>query len=480
MGGIANDGKEIEAFGHRALNRRCEVLYTAKSIGLFLICALFFVAAGAQVADLQPTGPQPTIVDESGRRVALYSASYALLVSQRSYLGVAKGGWRPLEATTREMDAVAETLRRHGFTVRRATDLNSAELISVFRDFMADFGYKADNRLIFFFSGHGHTNTQNDIGYLVPIDAPDPNITPAKFYAKALPIDTVQTWARELTARHVLFLFDSCFSGSIFLSRAAITAPEVRGSSVGDRVAFFRGSSFKPVRQFIAAGGPKEELPATSIFVPLFIEALDGRASKTSDGFVTGKELGLWLEQTLPRFRQNQNPHSGIIRQPDLSFGDMVFQVPLRNSDSTTTQPVPTPSQQVAIAPLTPPRPVIEKVTFAADAFFEFSRVELKPDIEAKLNDLAKKARSVNLEVIIVVGHTDSAEGGSGAARQKLSESRAESIKRYLVSLGIEKNRIYTEGKGGTEPIEDNKTIEGRARNRRVEIEAVGTRTRPQ
>jgi OOP family OmpA-OmpF porin len=82
----------------------------------------------------------------------------------------------------------------------------------------------------------------------------------------------------------------------------------------------------------------------------------------------------------------------------------------------------------------------------------------------------------VALEVIIAVGHTDSV--GSDAYNQKLSVRRAEAIKAYLVSKGIEKNRIYTEGKGEKQPVADNKTAEGRAKNRRVEIEVVGTRKR--
>ena len=53
---------------------------------------------------------------------------------------------------------------------------------------------------------------------------------------------------------------------------------------------------------------------------------------------------------------------------------------------------------------------------------------------------------------------------------------RAEAVKAYLVSKGIEKNRVYTEGKGEKQPVADNKTAEGRAKNRRVEIEVVGTR----
>jgi|TARA_B100001105_G_scaffold63553_1_gene49505 OOP family OmpA-OmpF porin len=113
-------------------------------------------------------------------------------------------------------------------------------------------------------------------------------------------------------------------------------------------------------------------------------------------------------------------------------------------------------------------------VTFAADAFFDFDKSVLKPEGRAKLTDLVEKIRGVNLEVIIAVGHTDSI--GSDAYNQRLSVRRAEAVKAFLVSKGIERNRVYTEGKGEKQPVADNRTKEGRAKNRRVEIEVVGTR----
>jgi OOP family OmpA-OmpF porin len=130
-----------------------------------------------------------------------------------------------------------------------------------------------------------------------------------------------------------------------------------------------------------------------------------------------------------------------------------------------------------AAAPAAKPAPapaVATKVTYAADAFFDFDKSVLKPEGKAKLDDLASKVKDINLEVIIAVGHTDSV--GSDAYNQKLSVRRSEAVKAYLVSKGIEKNRVYTEGKGEKQPVADNKTKEGRAKNRRVEIEVVGTR----
>jgi len=148
----------------------------------------------------------------------------------------------------------------------------------------------------------------------------------------------------------------------------------------------------------------------------------------------------------------------------------------------------PAPAPVVAPAPAAPmaapapaPAPVVvpapaaaAKVTYAADAFFDFDKSVLKTEGKAKLDDLVGKVKGINLEVIIAVGHTDSV--GTDGYNQKLSIARSEAVKAYLVSKGIEKNRVYTEGKGEKNPVADNKTSEGRAKNRRVEIELVGTR----
>ena len=133
----------------------------------------------------------------------------------------------------------------------------------------------------------------------------------------------------------------------------------------------------------------------------------------------------------------------------------------------------PAPAPAPKAAPAQPPA-AASKVTYAADAFFDFDKSVLKPEGKAKLDDLVSKIKAINLEVIIAVGHTDSI--GTDAYNQKLSVRRSEAVKAYLVSKGVEKNRVYTEGKGEKQPVADNKTAQGRAKNRRVEIEVVGTR----
>jgi OOP family OmpA-OmpF porin len=120
------------------------------------------------------------------------------------------------------------------------------------------------------------------------------------------------------------------------------------------------------------------------------------------------------------------------------------------------------------------PAKAAAKVTLNADALFDFDKSALKPAAITSLNSLAGKVKSLTLEVIVAVGHTDSV--GTDAYNQKLSIRRAEAVKKHLVSQGIEAKRIYVEGKGESQPVADNKTADGRAKNRRVQIEAIGTR----
>ena len=135
--------------------------------------------------------------------------------------------------------------------------------------------------------------------------------------------------------------------------------------------------------------------------------------------------------------------------------------------------PAPAPAA-AAPRPAAPPPAAATKVTYAADAFFDFDKSVLKAEGKAKLDDLVGKVKGINLEVIIAVGHTDSV--GADAYNQKLSVKRSDAVKAYLVTKGIEKNRVYTEGKGEKQPVADNNTAAGRSKNRRVEIEVVGTR----
>ena len=193
---------------------------------------------------------------------------------------------------------------------------------------------------------------------------------------------------------------------------------------------------------------------------------------KSTDGTIwkNGTSELCWRDSNWTPATANQEC-DGALKPPPPPPAPAPRAAPAPAPAPVVTPPAPAP----VVAPVVvPAAPVSEKVTFAADAFFDFDKAVLKPEAKAKLDDLVGKTSAVALEVIIAVGHTDSV--GTDGYNQKLSVDRSEAVKAYLVGKGIEKNRVYTEGKGEKQPVADNKTAEGRAKNRRVEIEVVGTR----
>lgn len=155
--------------------------------------------------------------------------------------------------------------------------------------------------------------------------------------------------------------------------------------------------------------------------------------------------------------------------------------VPTPECDGTV---VPTPIAAVAepTPAAVPIKPVIEKVTLDADALFDFDKAVLRPTGRATLDDFADKLKGINLEVITAVGHAD--RFGSEAYNQRLSEQRAAAVKAYLVSKGIESDRIQTEGKGEMQPVTKSDECRGAKSakviaclqpDRRVNIEVIGS-----
>ena len=194
--------------------------------------------------------------------------------------------------------------------------------------------------------------------------------------------------------------------------------------------------------------------PASSGYV------LDAERTVVKSGFGTCVRSGFWT------------PALAITEcDPDLKPKPAATPKP---AAKPAAKPEAKPAAKPAAKPKPAAAPVTEKVTLAADVLFDFDKAVVKPEGQTKLDDLVGKMKAINLEVIIAIGHTDSV--GSDAYNQKLSVRRAEAVKAYMVSKGVEPNRIYTEGKGEKQPVASNKTKEGRQKNRRVEIEVIGTK----
>lgn len=185
----------------------------------------------------------------------------------------------------------------------------------------------------------------------------------------------------------------------------------------------------------------------------------------------------LALRGEVERYRLNDAV--GNRGDADLYSVSLVYKLGRPASATPAYQPAPEvapvvamPAPVIVVAPA--PAPVAEKVSFASEALFDFDQSTLKPQGKAALDQLLGQLTGMDLEVIVTVGHTDAV--GSDAYNQKLSQRRADAVKAYLVTQGVETNRVYTEGKGETQPVADNTTAAGRAKNRRVTVEVVGTR----
>ncbi len=178
--------------------------------------------------------------------------------------------------------------------------------------------------------------------------------------------------------------------------------------------------------------------------------------------------------------RYHVNDAVGNRGDVDLASVNLVYKLgrPAARAVVATPPPAvePMPAPRVVETPPPPaPVPVSEKVSFAAESLFDFDKAIVKADGKAALDGLLANLQGMNTEAIVTVGHTDSI--GSDAYNEKLSLRRAEAVKAYLVSKGVEATRVFVEGKGESQPVADNKTAEGRAKNRRVTVEVVGTRT---
>ena len=271
---------------------------------LFLVPTLLF----AQNRAIRPVSLQIP----NGGEVQLYQGSYALVIGISDYQDNA---WADLSSVSQDVDAVSEALQGHGFEVTQVLDPTESDLIDAMDDFIDSHGYDKDNRLLFYYAGHGHTIERDGrkFGYLVPVDAPSPIDNEKNFFRRAIKMERILSWAKQIESKHALFLFDSCFSGSVLESRA-ITIPEDISYSTS-----------KPVRQFISAGSANQTVPAVSVFRPTFIRGINGEADLDKDGYVTGVELGMYLQKRVPYYQSGQTPQYGKIRDPYLDEGNFVF-----------------------------------------------------------------------------------------------------------------------------------------------------------
>ena len=284
-----------------------------KKITLFLLFGVLCVALVLSIVNrlFWQHDKQISVYTETGE-IALYKESYALVVGNGSYTN----GWDPLDGVPEDVKEVATALEKHGFTVTLKTDLKKADFDAAFEAFIGK-GEGKENRLLFYYVGHGHTEinkqTGEESGYLVMVDSPVPMATGKIDGSRNISIRSLAEGATQVEALHVLYLFDSSFTDSVLNTRRP------QPCTIQESIKY-------PTRQFIVAGSGSEPMPSYSQFNAAFLDLLKGHvAEPIPDGYVTGEEFGLYLNHHIPEYKHAQTPQYSKINDPKFNRGDFVF-----------------------------------------------------------------------------------------------------------------------------------------------------------
>lgn len=263
--------------------------------------------------------------------VRLYGSSHALVIGIDKYTG----GWPRLRKAVEDARAVAKELRGKGFEVTLKTNLNAEALRTTLREFFAIKGADPEARLFLWFAGHGHTI--NGEGFLVPADAP--LATSPAFKVAALPMRDFGSLVRLAESKHVLSVFDACFAGTIFEARAGVAPAAITKKTT------------KPVRQFITSGDAGQLVRDDGSFREYFLRALRGeeKADFNDDSYVTGEELGLFLNQRMAALTgAAQTPKAGKLHDVRYNQGDFVFALAAPPARTSTPASPPAPTGMTA------------------------------------------------------------------------------------------------------------------------------------
>ncbi len=290
----------------------------------FTMMLLFSATLMGQKSTNRGMSPKDLKIDTAILR-NLYSQRYALLIGASNY----NNGWDTLRGVATDIELVKKMLEGLGFNVFVKMDPDNVELRDAYSNFIAEYGGDSESCLLFYFAGHGCTVPirGKDMGFILPVNCPqigkdEKNMK--DFMARAMPMDNIEIFAKQIWSKHALFLFDACFSGSIF--------DNMRGSPAEEAI---QKKVKQPVRQFITSGGADEMVPDDSYFREQLIEGLNGAADANSDGYVTGRELGFFLTERVPEVSKNKlHPQSGMMKESNFDKGDFIFAL---NSESVST-----------------------------------------------------------------------------------------------------------------------------------------------
>ena len=279
---------------------------------IFVLAPLFsLLFAPLPLSSFSATMRGINVTAGKDQQLYLYKDYYALVVGISDY-----ESWPDLPSAGNDAKEVAAKLQEFGFEVKLVLNPSSDELRRALSDIVYEKGGEANRALLFYFAGHGETLQLADgtqLGYIVPGDCPLKKMDPMGFDSKAISMKDIEVLALKVMSKHFIMLFDSCFSGSLF--------NVVRAAPVD-----ISEKSVLPVRQFITAGGAGEQVPDQSVFKVVFLQGITGDADLNGDGYITGSELGMHLQEKVVNYtRGGQHPQYGKINNPKLDRGDFIF-----------------------------------------------------------------------------------------------------------------------------------------------------------
>src|SRR5215471_9113241 len=250
----------------------------------------------------------------------LQRSGHALLIGESHYTR----GWDELSSVRHDLQTLKAGLTPYFETVETVQDPTVSQLRDRMREFLLGKWNTPDERLFIYYAGHGFTDfnqaSRENNGYITGSDTPRYDLNPGKAIENAVPFTEIDSWNRQTRARHVLMVFDSCFSGTLFQTMGS--EEELRRKDL-DGIRRMLG---QPVRYYITSGRKEEMVTADSTFATLLLRGLRGEADFFRQGLVSADQLGIYLSREVPKHSQrSQTPQFSSIGNAKLSEGQFFF-----------------------------------------------------------------------------------------------------------------------------------------------------------
>jgi hypothetical protein len=271
---------------------------------------------------------------------------HALLIGNSQY---EDRRWAALYDIPAQLRALELGLANHFDKVEVVQNLPTERLRQKINSFIREYGNDSNARLFIYYAGHGYTEViRNETrGFITGIDTPSIDGSSRAYDAarrNAISMTEIKAPLSDAVAKHILFVFDSCFAGTIFTTRSTYDPPRTYTPDVVKQLLE------KPSRDFITAGRANERVPANSPISGFFIAALNGQADRYGHGVVSARELHSYLRDRVLQMGIDLTPQQGRLPEPDFAEGEFLFRV------MRPPQPLRPPVAEIGVMKPQPPQ----------------------------------------------------------------------------------------------------------------------------